>query len=207
MRIPLSTFLFVVLISFFGCKNNSSKTVNIDELLKEKEYEGENMGSPLDVFVSTFLKDHSDIDNNNITFENARKDFAKEFDEKLKSDFLNDMTFRCLGVDRDVITKKTSASFSVNATSKDSAYAITVFLDAPVDEGNAAKLKQYSDYKIQATITRPKDDLDDKYDLGPSHVYFDKKFLYNSTALRHCLAIRVHRLKADLKSFTEIPKN
>jgi len=181
--------------------------VNIDDLLKEENYEGENVGSSLDVFVSTFLKSHPNIDNNDITSENARKDFARDFDEKLKSSFLNDMPFSCLRVGRDIITKKISASFSVGATSKDSSYTINVFLDAPVDEENSVKLKQYTDYKIKGIITRPKDDIDEKYDLGPTHVSFNKENLYDSRVLRYCTKINVHRLKLDLKEFTEIPQS
>lgn len=206
MRVFFSFFLFAILTSLLSCSNDSSKTVNIEELLKEGSYDGKNVGSPLGIFVSTFLKNHPDIGNNNITFEKGKKDFAKEFDEKLKSGFLNDMVFSCLGVDRDIITKKIIASFSVGATGKDSVYAITVFLDASVDEESAAKLKQYSDYKIQASITMPKDELDEKYDLGPSYLYFRKKILHNTLLLRHCLEINVHSLKADLKSFSEIPR-
>jgi len=204
----LSSTLLVVMTGFLlSCKSNASKTVSIDELLKEKVYEGENVGSPLDIFVSTFLKNHPDIENNDVTFENARKDFAKEFDENLKLGFLNDLPFSCLGVRRDIITKKISASFSIGATSRDSSYTINVFLDAPVDEENSSKLKQFTHYKIQGTITRPKDKLDEKYDLGPSHVYFDKKLVYDSLTLRYCTVINVHDLKLDLKGYTEIPKS
>jgi|ERR1035437_785641 hypothetical protein len=200
----LFSILFIGTINFLSCKSNNSKTVDVDELLKEKSYEGENVGSPLDVFVSNFLKKHPDIENNDVTFENARKDFAKDFDEELKSGFLNDMTFSCLSVDRDIITKKLSASFSVGATSKDSAYSATVFLDAPINEENSSKLKQFAEYKIKGTITRPKNEIDEKYDLGPTHILFDKKHLRSS--LTNCITINVHGLKLDLKEFTEIPK-
>lgn len=206
-RILFSILFISMMIFLLSCKSNNSKTASIDELLKEKSYEGENVGSPLDVFVSTFLKNHPDIENNDVTFENARKDFAKNFDEKLKSGFLNDMPFSCLGVDRDVITKKISASFSVGATSKDSTYSVSVFLDAPLDEENGSKVREFTDYKIQGTITRPKNDLDEKYALGPTHILFDKKFLYSSPTSQHCIVINVHGLKLDLKKFTEIPQS
>jgi hypothetical protein len=206
MRILYSILLLSSTLFLLCCKNNNSKTVSIEELLKEKSYEGKNVGSPLDVFISTFLKNHPDINNNDVTFENTRKEFAKEFDERLKLGFLNDMPFSCLGVDRDIITKKISASFSVGATSKDSSYAVNVFLDAPVDEETGSKLKQFKYYKLQGTITRPKDDLDEKYDLGPSHINFDKKYLRSSLKLQECIIISVHRLKLDLKGYTEIPK-
>src|ERR1035437_9176188 len=101
----LFSILFIGTINFLSCKSNNSKTVDVDELLKEKSYEGENVGSPLDVFVSNFLKKHPDIENNDVTFENARKDFAKDFDEELKSGFLNDMTFSCLSVTETLLQK------------------------------------------------------------------------------------------------------
>lgn len=201
-----SLILVVTLVALTtGCNSKEKKkTKTLEDVLKERAAEGENIGSPLDIYVTSFLSKHPEILNNEVTFENAKKEFANEFAEKLKSGIVNDMEFSCLSVDKDFDTGKPVATFSFGSTAKDSSYSATVFATTPVTDEQAAKLKTTADYKIDGTFSIDKDDLKDEYGLGPQYLRFDKKFLRSPGKVDFCIVINAHRVKLHMKSFTEV---
>lgn len=204
-KVSLHSIAFIIALWVLSCKNDEPKApTEPADTAPYVSLESMNVGSPLDTFARAFLRRHPDVGNNDSTLENARTAFAKDFYKNLKSGFLKDMPFGCVSVQKDVTTKQITATFSARAVSKDSSYAITVWVESPpISEGDSAKLKQFADYRLRGTIARPKDKRDEKYDSDPDLIGFEKRYLNNSQSPAICILITVYNLTVDLKSFVE----
>jgi len=202
-RISLPPIAFIVTLWVLACNNQPKAATRPADTTPSVSLEAMNVGTALDTFVSAFLRRHPDIGNDDVTLENARKDFAKDFYKNLRSGFLKDMPFTSMALQKDVVTKKITAGFSVRAVSRDSSYAAVLWVNTPISEESGAKLKEFVDYRIQGTVARPKNKRDAKYDSDPDEIYFEKKYLNNSQSPAVCILITVYDLTVDLKSFAE----
>ena len=193
----LTTFSIIVLLSCGNQKDSHSKTASSYET--DTIFTVNNPNSELANFIKSFWNSHPNVFDNRVVTEKYQEEFKNEFEQKIKSGILNDLTFRVLTVMHDDYEKKNKVSFTGDVSDKYPFYDGTVFVDTEVSDSLVMKLKEDGLYKINGTFTFA------KY----SHVIFDQ-FL-------HCLIngdkrildgfkVSIQNLDLDLKNVTPVAK-
>lgn len=193
-------------VVLFAC-NNTKPEEKTSEISEVKGYQGENVGSRLDTFVSNFLSKQENIAENDLVLEKANFEFDKQFQQLLLSGLLDTVTFTSFGARKDAVDKKIQSTFSYGVTSKDSSYVVNVFVDVPLKEEMALKIKEFAHYKVTGDFSWPENKLMKGISGYTPHNIKIQKERNTINPRIFCFVFNIHNIKLNIKDFTEVPKN